>query len=480
MHAILTSLILFAVPQEPAQVPPTPPPNVRCGLGAEFHAGRRAALAEKLGKEGVLVLRGMNETRDYTRFHQDKTFWYLTGVESPDAIFVMDLETGREVLFLPPRDENYEIWNGERWDAEDRWVTPLSGIEEVRSGGEPKRSQARGENDAQVSTGELEEVLDEMVEEGERVWVSYHPWVTLSGGYDRAQPADIQTAWHLLDGRPSRERALKLKLEEHYGAAVKNCAREIIELRLVKTEEELDALRRASDAGAIAMNEAIRSTRAGLGEWELDSLMAWVQRRHGAAGSAYHPIVGSGANSLILHYQSNDRRMEDGDMLLIDYGPEIDHYVTDITRTWPVNGTFTERQAELYDAVLAAQLAGIEASKPGATIGSVTSAANGVLEERGHADLIRHGVCHWVGMEVHDPGDYQTVLAPGMVFTIEPGLYEESTGIGIRIEDVVVITEEGCEVITAASPKSREAMEQLVGEEGILDTLADVELPAER
>lgn len=462
MHAILTSLLLLAAPQEPAHAPPTPPPNIRCGLGADFHGGRRAALAAKLGAEGVIVLRGMHETRDYTRFHQDKTFWYLTGVESPDAAFAMDLETGRQVLFLPPHDQRYEIWNGERWDADDRWVTPLTGIDEIRS------------------VEDMEAVLDEMIDEGERVWISYHPWVTLSGGYDRAQPADNAQARDPFDGRPNREKQLKSQLEERYGAAVKNCGREIIELRLVKTEEELDALRRASAAGALAMNEAIRSTRAGLGEWELDSLMAWVQRRHGAAGSAYHPIVGSGTNSLILHYQSNDRRMEDGDMLLIDYGPEIDHYVTDITRTWPVNGRFTERQAELYDAVLAAQLAGIEAAKPGATINDVNAAAIGVLEERGFKDLIRHNCCHWVGMEVHDPGDYQTVLAPGMVFTIEPGLYEEATGIGIRIEDVVVITEDGCEVITSDSPKSRADMERLVAEEGILDTLEDVELPAER
>lgn len=462
MITTLTTLALLTAPQEPAHAPPTAPPHIRCGLGAEFHGGRRAALAEALGAEGVLVIRGMNETRDYTRFHQDKTFWYLTGVESPDAVFAMDFETGRQVLFLPPADTNYEIWNGERWDADDRWVTPLTGIDEIRS------------------TDELEDVLDEMIDDGERAWISYHPWVTLSGGYDRAQPADNAMARDPLDGRPNREKQLKSRLEERFNASVKNCAREIIQLRMVKTPEELDALRRASDAGAIAMNEAIRSTRAGLGEWEIDSLMAWVQRRHGAAGSAYHPIVGSGANSLTLHYQSNDRRMEDGDILLVDYGPEIDHYVTDITRTWPVNGKFTSRQAELYDAVLDAQLAGIAAAKPGAKIGDVNAAANGLLEERGFKPLIRHGVCHWVGMEVHDPGDMRRVLEPGMVFTIEPGLYEAETGIGIRIEDVVVITEDGCEVITSATPKSREAMEQLVAEEGILDTLDAVELPGDR
>lgn len=454
MIAILASLVLLASIQDAPQPDPTAvPPGVHCGLGKDFHAGRRTALAELLEHEGVLVLRGLHETRDYTRFHQDKTFWYLTGIESPDAALAIDLETGREVLFLPPFNANYEIWNGERWDADDEWVTPLTGIGEVRS------------------VRDMEAVLGEMIDEGERVWISYHPWVALSGGYDRALPADNAQARDPLDGRANREKQLKLRLEELYSASVKNCARKIIELRMVKTDEELDALRRASTAGALAMSEAIRSTRVGLGEWEIDSLMAWVQRRNGAAGSAYHPIIGSGANSLTLHYQANNRRMLDGDILLVDYGPEIDHFVTDITRTWPVNGKFTERQAELYDAVLAAQLAGIAAAKPGATIGDVNRAANSLLEERGFGQLILHGVCHWVGMEVHDPGSMRHELAAGMVFTVEPGLYEQSTGIGIRIEDVVVITEDGCEVITAGVPKSREEMESLVAEAGILDRL---------
>ena len=181
-------------------------------------------------------------------------------------------------------------------------------------------------------------------------------------------------------------------------------------------------------------------------------------------------IVGSGPNSCVLHYSASNRRMRSGEVVLIDYGPEVDHYTTDITRTWPVDGTFTEQQAEMYDAVLAAQLAGIDAARPGASLGSVTNACRRVLAEAGLSHLMPHGACHWVGMEVHDP--YQPDNArflPGMVFTIEPGVYDPETGIGIRIEDVIVITEDGCEVLTEGVPKARQEVEALVRSTGILD-----------
>ena len=199
--------------------------------------------------------------------------------------------------------------------------------------------------------------------------------------------------------------------------------------------------------------------------------MSLAQMREGAQGPGYNAIVGSGANSCILHYNGSSRRMQAKEVVLIDYGPEVDHYVTDITRTWPVDGKFTKRARELYDAVLAAQEAGIAAAKPGLTLADINRIANDVLKERGFGDFIRHGVCHYIGMEVHDPGLRRAKFVPGVAFTIEPGLYEDETGIGIRIEDVVVITEDGCEVITAQCPKDPDELEALVASEGILDLL---------
>ena len=197
--------------------------------------------------------------------------------------------------------------------------------------------------------------------------------------------------------------------------------------------------------------------------------MGWMHRREGAVGAAYHPIVGSGSNSLVLHYSANDRVMLDGEVILIDYGPEFDHYTTDITRTWPVGGRFSERQAELYDAVLAAQEAGIAKARPGARMADVNAACTQVLRERGFGDLLAHSATHYIGMEVHDVGSARKPLEVGVAFTIEPGLYEKETGIGIRIEDVVVITADGCEVITAGIPRTRERIEALWAEKGVLD-----------
>src|SRR6185295_9786741 len=140
------------------------------------------------------------------------------------------------------------------------------------------------------------------------------------------------------------------------------------------------------------------------------------------------------------------------------------HYTTDITRSWPTDGKFTKRAAELYDAVLAAQKAGIAACKPGATIMAVQKATEDVIKERGFSKYVRHGPCHYIGLEVHDPGDYQKPLVPGVAFTVEPGLYDREAGIGIRIEDVVVITEKGCDVISGLAPKERDAVEKTVAE----------------
>jgi Xaa-Pro aminopeptidase len=454
---LVSCLVLLALaPEGRAQEPWTRPVErpghgrPTAGLGREFHAGRRQALREKL-KSGVVVVRGLPETRDYVRFHQDKVFWWLTGVNSPDAALVMDCDSGAEMLFLPKPNVMGETWEGEKWDSADGWVADLVGFKDVRP------------------IGKLEESLAALLPKARVAWISRHPNLALSGGYDRARPYDSRQARDPFDGRKNRETALAEALESKFGCKAQDCSPQMAELRLIKQPEELAAIRRASRAGALAMAEAIRSTRAGLGEWEIEALMSFVQIREGATGPAYHGIVGSGPNSLTLHYSSSSRAMNDGEVLLVDYAPEVDHFVSDVTRTWPVNGKFSARQAELYDAVLAAQQAGIDVVKPGKTIADVQKACDDVLVERGFGDLRRHGVSHWVGMEVHDVGGLDRPLEPGMVFTIEPGLYEPATNIGVRIEDVVVVTAKGCEVVTADVPRERAAIERLWAERGWLD-----------
>ena len=422
-----------------------------CGLGKDFHSGRRALLRERL-VEGLILLRGLPDTRDYLEFRQDKVFWYLTGIESPGASLLMDASTGLEILFLPDADAGKETIEGELWDAGDDWVPELTGITKV------------------MPENELLEMLDALAEDRGAIWISSHPHVGLAGCFDRAIPHDRQQRGDPLDGRTSREHQLEARLQERYeGVRIKDLSPALHEMRLVKTPEELEALRRAAKAGAAAMSEAIRSTSPGVGEWELDALLGFVQQVAGADGPAYHAIVGAGPNSCVLHYSASSRRMQDGEVVLIDAGGELDHYTTDITRTWPVNGTFTDRQAELYDAVLAAQEAGLAAAKPGATLMTIDDAANKVLIKRGFGQFIRHFTCHYVGLEVHDVGEMFAPLEPGVVLTVEPGLYEDATGIGIRIEDVIVITEDGHENLTRDVPVTRAEIEALVAEEGVLD-----------
>lgn len=421
-----------------------------CGLGKDFHAGRRRALAAEL-KTGLVLARGLPETRDYVVFRQDKNFWYLTGVESPNATLLIDIDKGSEILFLPKHNRGLESWEGERWDCDDPWIKSLTGFTDVRP------------------HSDLIATLKELIPEGRKVWVNSEPHVALSGCYDRAEPYDDRIAKDPLDGRVSREAKLEEQLRARFKADVADMRRPMSALRRTKTAEEIAALERAARAGEMAMVEAMRSTAPGRGEWELAALMDFVHRREGAAGPAYDAIVGSGRNSCVLHYNTNRRRMQAGEVLLIDYAPEFDHLVVDITRTWPVNGRFSERQAAIYDAVLAAQAAGIAAAKPGATLADIEAACSKSIKDAGYQKLQRHGACHWVGMEVHDVGDYAQPLVEGNAFTIEPGLYDESIGLGVRVEDVVVITADGARVITAGVPRERAAIEALISDHGILD-----------
>ena len=431
----------------------------KCGLGKEFHAGRRAELTNRL-ESGVFVIRGLPAPRGIEQFHQDKTFWYLTGVSSRDAALVIDIASKREILFLPSassRLSRTESWEGEIWDNEDAWVSELTGFSEIRA------------ND------ELLEVLEELTKTEKKLWISKHPHIGLTESYDAATKFDNAARLDEFDGRLPREEAFSKRLKEHLeGVKVEDCRFQLTRMRLHKTPEEMVAMRKASQAGALALEEAIRSTRPGIGEWELDGLTTFIQAQLGAAGPAYDAIVGSGPNSLILHYLESDRVLRPAEVVLLDFAPEVDHYVSDITRTWPTDGEWTPRMAELYDAVLDAQLAGIAVCKPGVTTQEVDSACNKVLRERGFQGLQKHGACHFIGMEVHDPdSSLSTVkLQPGACFTIEPGLYEADTNIGIRIEDVIAITEDGCEVLSRAVTKDRAELTKLIAEEGILDRQA--------
>lgn len=264
------------------------------------------------------------------------------------------------------------------------------------------------------------------------------------------------------------------------------------EMRTIKSKDELALMRRAVEITAEGHTAAMAATRPGMHEFEVEALLRSVFRKHGSERHAYEPIVGSGPNATVLHYHKNDRQMEDGDLLLIDAGSEYGYYASDVTRTFPVNGKFSEPQREIYEIVLAAQLASIERTRPGATLEEVHDASvrviaegllrldilsgtlDEILEKQSYKPYYMHRTSHWLGMDVHDVGMYfiegkARPLAPGMVITVEPGIYinaaatevpERYRGIGVRIEDDVLVTAEGPSVLSEAIPKTVDDVER--------------------
>jgi len=383
-------------------------------------------------------------------YRQDNDLLYLTGFAEPEATCV--LAPGSEApftLFVRPRDREKEIWNG------------------YRAGVEGAQEMYRA--DAAHPVAELAERLPKLIEHAPVVYFA-----------------------------PGRDAAFNQRMLDLFGWARDNRARSgagprglldpgtiLHEMRLFKGPEEVAALERAIAIAAEAHRAAMTTTRPGLFEYEIEALIDYTFRRRGAAGPAYPSIVASGPNATILHYVENDRRMDDGDLLLIDAGAEWGGYCADVTRTFPVGARFSDRQRALYDVVLAAQEAAIDAVQPDVPFdaphrralevlvdgliahGLLDGTRDAAIESGSYRTFFMHRTSHWLGMDVHDVGVYHLgdgprVLAPGMVLTIEPGLYVPPDlervdarwrGIGIRIEDDVLVTEEGGRVLSAAVPK---------------------------
>ncbi len=265
------------------------------------------------------------------------------------------------------------------------------------------------------------------------------------------------------------------------------------DMRLIKDQHELGTMRRAADISTEAHRRAMRATRPGLREYEVEAEIVHEFRRRGAQAPAYTPIVAAGANSCVLHYVQNDAILKDGELLLIDAGCELDGYASDITRTFPVSGKFAGPQRDVYEMVLEAQAAAIAEVKPGAEwedphnaavkvlaqgmvdLGLCKGTVDSVIESGDYRRFFMHRTGHWLGLDVHDAGDYKrngkwVELKPGMVLTVEPGCYvrpgegvpEKFWNIGVRIEDDALVTDSGCEIITAAAPKKIEDIESLM------------------
>ncbi|KAA0010645.1 Xaa-Pro aminopeptidase [Billgrantia pellis] len=431
-------------------------------IGNDEYRARREALMKQLPADAAVLLPGASlitrsHDSDYP-FRQRSDLHYLTGFPEPEALLLLlpGRSDGESVLFCQDRDPMREAWTGRRLGAEGA----------VREYG----------IDQAFENAERDERLEEL----------------LDGRTTLYLPLDDTEALALAEAFRGRLVA-KVRRGARPPRAFADLTPLVHEQRLIKSESELSLMRHAAEISARGHVRAMRAARPGLMEFHLQAELEHEFRWHGGSGPAYDSIVGGGANACVLHYIENDKPLRDGELVLIDAGAEFDLYAGDITRTFPVGGRFDTAQRELYDVVLAAQERAVAAVRPGATLQAIHDGVlrdltaglirlgllDGEVEARIEDDSIKrfylHSTSHWLGLDVHDVGDYRQEgesrpLAPGMVLTIEPGLYlpdDEDVpapyrGIGIRIEDDVAVTDEGHEVLTASVPKRVAEIEALM------------------
>ncbi|MGF1468816.1 MAG: aminopeptidase P N-terminal domain-containing protein [Sandaracinaceae bacterium] len=435
-------------------------------MASTTYAGRRERLLAALPEGAVAVLPSQptalrnHDVEHAYRQHSD--LFYLTGLDEPQSVLVLTTvhPEHHAVLFLRERNPEREMWDGAR-----------AGVD-----------GAKGDLglDEAFPIHELDRRLPDYLEGA----------TTLLYAFGEDPAFDVRLGAAL---RTARSRHRKGKA---YPTRLIDPALVLHEQRLRKSADELRTMARAAEVTREAHLAAMRIARPGLHEYEVEAELRRVFLRGGSQRVAYDPIVGSGPNATVLHYRRNDRRMEDGDLLLIDAGAEVDYYACDVTRTFPVNGRFTAEQRAIYDLVLEAQTRAIDAVRPGATVedvhdvslrtiteglvdlGLVEGPVDDAVAEERYKTLFPHRTSHWLGMDVHDVGLYfvdgeARPLEAGFILTVEPGVYvpldadveERWRGIGVRIEDDVLVTEDGHESMTAAIPKSPEAMEKLAREQ---------------
>lgn len=398
------------------------------GIAPDEYRQRRARVREQLAaNKGVLALIGSTEDDRgdlRSRFFQEANFYYLTGWTEPGAQLL--LTPTADYLFLPARSEVKERYTGRKLGPEDANAAQATGVENV------------------LPLKQFELKFFQSLETAEKIY----------GIVDLAKPSALR---RLAGDRP-----------------IESAASLIFPLRQIKSPGELALIQRSADVSIQAHLGAWRRAASGLFEYQVSATMTNIYFEAGCERSSYPPIVGSGPNATILHYNKNDRRMDSGELLLMDVAGECSMYAADITRTIPINGKFSARQRQIYDIVLGAQRAAIAAVKPGMrlakdTENSLHKIVKDYIDAHGKdrkgeplGKYFTHGLGHHVGLDVHDPGAPTLPLKAGNVITIEPGLYIPDEGIGVRIEDMVLVTETGHKLLTGSLPSDPEAIEKFL------------------
>jgi len=396
------------------------PGSAPSSIGAETFKARRLALMDSL-KEGTAVLYSRGESTE-TGYRSDGDFWYLTGVDEKDAVLMLSPgERYREVIFLPTRDIESERWAG--------WQPALT--------------------DSLKVAWQVDDIR-RLPSLGYRVTdcMQHSPILNLISRPvtpDTPLPADLELYNKVSSRVP--------------GVSIKNSSHLIKSMRVIKSDEEVAAIEKAIEITHQGIGDVIAAMTPGITEYQLEAILETSFKDNDAQYMGFPAIIAAGGNSHFLHYQKRHDTLKAGQLLLMDVGAEWDRYSADITRTVPVDGQFTPEQAAIYDLVLKAQQAAIDLMKPGVTYYDVDEAARSVFREAGYIDSYWHTTGHHLGLSVHDPADYAAPLKPGMIITVEPGLYLPEMQFGIRIEDDVLITEKGSRVLSSNIPKERPDLE---------------------
>ncbi len=462
-------LVIFVAARAGAQ-----PPLFTDALPREEFAARRAKVMQHIG-DAVVVMQGATETSSYEKFRQSNQFFYLTGVEVPRAILLIDGRAKASTLYIAPRDERMEQSEGPMLVPGDEAVK-LTGIERVL----PRDAFA----DAVKGLG------------GRAVYTTFRGETRGAGTPDREASHAAARKADPWDNEPAREEWFMNKLRERVpGVQFKDLDPILDAMRLIKSDREIALVRESTRIAAEGLMEAMRSAQPGMYEYELEAIADYVFKKNNAQGPAYFALVASGRNASWPHYHASQRKIPDGDLVLFDYAPDYKYYSSDVTRMFPINGTFTADQRELYGIYVKLYQAIMTSVRPGkvnALLQEIVRKMESVMasarfanpknedaakrfvdayRQRAQAGPGPRGASlgHMVGMEVHDVQLPYDELKPGMIFTIEPAMTIPDDRVYIRLEDVLLVTPNGYENLSAMAPIEPDAVEKLMAEHGFAE-----------
>lgn len=454
-------------------------PHYQTAFSKEEFARRRNQVSEKIGTNSIAVIQGASGIPGFKVFRQSNTFFYLTGLETARSYLLINGRNKKSTLYLPHRDEGMEKSQGKVLSAEDaELVMELTGIDQVKG---------------------IEFLSNDLVGSGlikppgPVVFTEFSPAEIGNDSRDEILFGQAKNAADPWDGNPTREALFISKIQDRFPQfEIKDLTPILDEMRLIKSDEEIAVIRKATQIAGLAIIEAMRSTNPGVYEYQLEAAAKYIFYLYGSQGDGYPSIIGGGTNAYMGHYFHKTDILKDGDLVIMDYAPDYKFYTSDVTRIWPVNGKFDPAQKELYNFIVAYRDALFRYIKPGMTADEVLDRAAEEMEEyikdktfakESHLKAVQEGIKfrghfqHPVGMAVHDVGRVRGVpLEPGMIFTIDPMIWLHDERLYIRIEDVALVTEDGVENLSSFVPSKLEDVEATIQEKGIIEFRPEIDL----